>query len=116
MDVVNTEPFVVAEFDYPPSDVRVLNEDLDLLVQEGIPDTPGRHSSFDLMRMWLLETKGEKRTLLRGPEKDLRLAEASASPDLRYVAFNQWQGEPGTDERSKVLFILDRTNRKDFPT
>jgi len=109
LDVPDGTPFEVAHFEYLLSDLRVLNEDLDLLVQEGTPETPGRHSSFDLMRMWLLESKGAKKTLLRGPEKDLRLAEASASPDLRYVAFNQWQGEPGTDERSKVLFILDRT-------
>lgn len=108
LDVPDGTPFKVAQFEYLLSDVRVLNEQLDLLVQEGVPEATGRHTSFDRMRMWLLEAKGEKKTLLKGPEKDLRIAEAPTSPDLRYVAFNQWQGQPGTDERSKVLFILDR--------
>lgn len=109
LDEVNSEPFEVAKFDYPPVIVRVLNDTLDLLVQEAMPETPGTHSSSDPMRIWLLEGSGHKRTLLRAPEKHIGIAEAAASADLRYFAFDQWQGEPGTDDRTKVLFILDRT-------
>jgi hypothetical protein len=110
LDVPNGEPFEIAKFDHSPWTVQVLNEDLDLLVQEGIPEKPGVKSSADPMRIWWVESKGKKKTLLRGPKKNLDLAEAPVSPDLRYIGLEQWQGKPGTDARSKVLFILDRTS------
>jgi hypothetical protein len=40
--------------------------------------------------------------------RGLDLAEEAASPDQRYVAFSQWQGDPRKGARSKVLHILDR--------
>ena len=110
LDEPKGEPFEIIRFDHSPWELRVLNDDLDLLVQEGIPENPAFRSSGDPMRIWWVDGKNKKRTLLREPEKDLNLAEAPVSPDLRYVGLGQYKGKPGTDGRCKVLFILDRTD------
>ena len=109
MDVV---PFEIARFDNSPWDVRVLDEALDLLVQEGISEQPGVKSSADPMRIWWVAGNRKEKTLLRGPEKDLSLAENPASPDHRYVALQQWNDAPGGKGRMKILYILDRQSGK----
>src|SRR5262249_14200756 len=98
----------IARFDHPPWEFRVVDEDLDLIVQEGIPETPRIRSSADPMRIWWVDGKAHEKTLLRGPEKALTLAEVVVSPDHRYVALEQWRGKPGSKDRTKVLLILDR--------
>lgn len=108
MDEPTSEPFEVMHFDHSPWDLRVLSDDLDLVVQEGIQENSAYRSSGDPMRIWWVDGKSKERTPLRAPEKDLNLAESPVSPDLRYVGLGQYQGKPGTDGRCKVLFILDR--------
>jgi len=112
LDKPDAKPFEIARFDNSPWELRVLNEDLTLLVQEGVPETPGLKSSGDPMRIWWVDRKSKEKKLLRGPEKDLNLAEAAVSPDHRYVALSQWRGTPGTKERTKVIHILDREGGK----
>lgn len=108
LDHPEAEPFEVARFVYSPWTVRVLDDDLTLLVQEGVPETPGVKSSGDPLRIWWVG--GKEKKLLRGPEKDLGLAEEPVSPDQRYVALSQWQGDPRKEGRTKVLFLLDRAS------
>jgi hypothetical protein len=113
LDQPDAKPFEVVRFDHSPRELRVLDEDLNLLVQEGIPEKPGVQSSDDPMRIWWVDGKTKQKKLLRGPEKNLDLADELASPDQRYVALSQWQGEPGKgEERIKVLHILDRNTGK----
>jgi hypothetical protein len=100
--------FEVIRFDHSPWTVQILDDDLSLLVQEGIPERPGVKSSGDPMRIWWVDGKSKEKKLLRGPEKDLNLADEPVSPDQRYVVFSQWQGDPRKEGRSKVLHILDR--------
>src|SRR5262249_935334 len=78
----------------------------------GIPETPGIKSSGDPMRVWWVDGKSKEKNLLRGPEKELSLAEAAISPDHHYVALNQYQGKPGEKSRREELFILDREDGK----
>jgi hypothetical protein len=106
LDQPEGKPFEVVRFDYPPWEVRVLDDNLTLVVQEGVPGTTGVKSSDDPMRIWWVEGKGKR--LLRGPEKDLGLAEEPVSPDRRYVVLSRWQGDPRKEGRTKVLHILDR--------
>jgi hypothetical protein len=106
IDRPDSKPFEIGRFDHSPWEIRVLDEDLNLLVQEGIPEMPGVKSSVDPMRIWWVDPKNKKKKLLQGPEKDLNLAEAAISPDQRYVAFDQWRGL--AKERTKLLHILDR--------
>jgi hypothetical protein len=104
----DAKPFEVVRFDHSPWTVRVLDDDLNLLVQEGVAETPGIRSSGDPMRIWWVDGKGKEKRLLRGPMKGLDLVEEPASPDQRYVAYSQWQGDAQRGARSKVLHILDR--------
>jgi hypothetical protein len=108
LDKPDSKPFAIGHFDHPPWDMRVLNEDLTLLVQEPIPQNPVGTGSLDPMRIWWVNHKSKDKKLLRGPEVQLSLAEAAVSPDHRYVALNQWQGKPGEKSRREVLYILDR--------
>lgn len=108
----DAKPREVIRFDYSPWEVHVLNTDLDLLVQEGVPETPGVKSSADPMRIWWIDGKRSEKKLLRGPEKDLNLAEAPASPDHRFVALHQWRDNPGGKGRTKRLYFLDRESGK----
>jgi len=98
-------PFEIARFEHAPWDFRVLNEDLRLIVEEGIPQEPGVRNLGDNTCMWWV-SPNQKR-LLHGWEKDLDLAEAAVSPDYRFVAFERWYGNG--ERRTKFLNILDRT-------
>jgi hypothetical protein len=100
--------FEIIRFDHSPWTLHIVGDDLNLLAQEGIPETPGVKSSADPMRIWWVEGKKHEKKLLRGPEKDLNLAEQPVSPDQRYVVLSQWQGDPRKQGRSKVLYIIDR--------
>jgi hypothetical protein len=102
--------FEVVRFDHSPWEIHVLDDELDLLVQEGIPENPAFRSSGDPMRVWWVDRKTGAKTLLRGPEKDLNLAEVPVSPDHRYVALRQWRADSGAKRRTNVLHILDREN------
>ena len=99
-------------FAFQPRDIRVLNDELELIVQEGEPSEGDVSTSNDLMRIWWVERPREGRSkekqLLHGPEKDLSLADAPVSPDLRFVALEQWSSPIDTKGRSKKLHILDR--------
>lgn len=104
------EPIEIANFDYSPWQIRLVNDDMDLLVEEGVPEQPGVKSSADPMRIWWVDQKTMEKKLLRGPEKELRLSESSVSPDLRFVALDQYQTDPDDRARFKVIHFLDRTS------
>jgi hypothetical protein len=112
IDQADAKAREVIRFDHSPWEVHVLNPDLDLLVQEGVPETPGVKSSGDPMRIWWVDGKRKEKKLLRGPEKDLNLAETPVSPDHRYVALHQWRDNPDGKGRTKRLYILDRKSGK----
>jgi hypothetical protein len=112
LDQADAKPFEIIRLDYSPWSVHLVDDDLNLVVQEGIPETLGVKSSADPMRVWWVDGKKHEKRLLRGPEKDLNLAEHPVSPDKRYVVLSQWQGDTGKEGRSKVLFILDRESGK----
>jgi hypothetical protein len=101
-------PREIARFDHSPWEFRVVDEDLDLIARECVPGTPGIRSSADPMRIWWVDGKTRGKTLLRGPEKDLNLAEVASSPDHRYVALEQWREKPGGRGRTEILLILER--------
>jgi hypothetical protein len=103
----------IARFDHSIWKLHVLNENLDLLVQEGFPEKPGVKSSADPMRIWWVDRKSKEKKLLRGPEKNLTLAEAPVSLDHRYVALHQWRDNPVGKGRTKFLFLLDRASGKE---
>jgi len=111
-DQADGNPFKIVHFDHSPWTLHVVDDDLNLLVQEGIPKTPGEKSSADPMRVWWVNGRTQEKNLLRGPEENLNLAEEPVSPDQRYVVFSQWQGDPRKEGRSKVLYILDRESGK----
>jgi len=106
------KPFEIIRFDHSPWTLHVVDEDLNLVVQEGIPEIPSAKSSADPMRIWWVDGKKHQKKLLRGPEKDLNLAEHPFSPDQRYIVLSQWQGDPRKEGRSKVLFIFNRETGK----
>jgi hypothetical protein len=108
IDVHDREPLEVVHFDYSPWQFHVLNGDLDLIAQEGIPEIPGLRNSGDPMRIWWVDGKTKQKTLLQGPEKDLNLVEAPVSPDLRFVALTQWRQNPAGKGRTNILRICDR--------
>jgi len=112
LDQPDGKPFEVVRFDHSPWTVRVLDDDLNLIVQEGVSESPGVKSSADPMRIWWVNGKKNEKKLLRGPEKDLHLAEEPVSPDQRYIVLSQWQDEPRKEGRTKVLEILDRESGK----
>lgn len=112
-DQPDSKPLEIARFDHSPWSVHVLYDNLNLVVQEGIPDKPGVKSSADPMRIWWVDGKSKEKKLLRGPEKDLNLAsEMPVSPDQRYVVLTQWQGDPRKEGRNEVLYFLDRETGK----
>jgi hypothetical protein len=111
-DQADGKPFEITRFDHSPWTWHIVDDDLNLLVQEGIPTTLGVKSSADPMRIWWVDGKNREKKLLRGPEKDLNLAEQPLSPDHRYVVLDQWQGNPRKGDRTKVLFILDHDSGK----
>jgi hypothetical protein len=112
LDKPDSKPFVIGRFDHSPWDMRVLNEDLTLLVQEPIPQSSIGTSSADPMRIWWVDHKNKEKKLLRGPEKDIDLEEAAISPDYRYVALKQYRNNPAGKTRTRVLLILDRLSDK----
>ena len=108
IDQPDGTPHEIIRFDHSPWEVRVLDDDLDLIVQEGIPESRGMRSSGDPMRIWWVDGKTKEKKLLHGPEKDLNLAEVPVSPDHRYVALHQWKTNPGGKGRTRFLQILNR--------
>jgi hypothetical protein len=102
------EPLEVVHFDHSPWEVHVLNEDLDLIAQEGIPEAPGVKSTGDPMRIWWVDGKTKEKKLLQGPEKELSLAEVPVSPDLHFVALNRSRQNPGGKGETKILQVFDR--------
>ncbi len=108
LDLPDGTPHEIIQFDHSPWEVRVLDDDLDLIVQEGIPEFSGLKSSSDPMRIWWVDGKTKEKKLLRGPEKELNLAEVPVSPDHRYVALHQWTENPVAEVRTRSLQILNR--------
>jgi hypothetical protein len=108
LDGPDTRPCEMIRFEDSPWEVRVLDDDLDLIVQEGISEVRGMRSSGDPMRVWWVDGKTKAKKLLQGPEKDLGLAEVPVSPDHRYVALHQWKTNPRGKGRTKFLQILNR--------
>jgi len=108
LDLHEQEPHEFVHFDYSPWEIRVLNEDLDLIVQEGVPEFRGLKSSGDPMRIWWVDGKTHEKTLLQGPEKDLNLAEVPVSPDLRFVALTGWRQNLSGKGRTKIVQVFDR--------
>jgi hypothetical protein len=100
----------VARLDHSPWRIHAVDEDLTLLFQESIPETPGLYSSDDPVRIWWVDGKSKEKKLIRGPERNLDLAEQPVSPDQRYVVLERWRGDPRKEGRSKVLYILDRNS------
>ena len=112
LDQPDGKPFEIIRFDHSPWEVHVLDDELNLVVQEGVAEEPGVKSSADPMRIWWVDGKEKVKKLLRGPEKELNLVEKPVSPDHRFVAMSQWQGDPRKEGRTKVLYILDRVSGK----
>jgi hypothetical protein len=110
-DKPGDQPVAIACFDHSPWEVRVLDNDLTLLVQEGVPEKTGVKSSGDPMRVWWVNPR-QKGRLLRGPEKDISLADASVSPDRRLIGLCMWRDNPGGKGRTKHVEILDRESGK----
>ena len=108
LDVPNGEAIEIAHFDYSPWEMRVLNDDLDLIVQEGVAQNRAFQSSGDPMRIWWIDQKTKEKKLLRGPEEGLSLAAATVSPDLRFVALSQIRNDPGGKRRHHIVIIVDR--------
>jgi hypothetical protein len=108
IDKPDGRPDEIVRFDHSPWEVRVVDDDLDLIVQEGIPETPGVKSSGDPMRIWWVDGKTKEKKLLHGPEKDLNLAEVPVSPDHRYVALYQLKQNPAGKGGTRLLQILNR--------
>jgi hypothetical protein len=107
IDQPNGRPQEIIRFDHSPWEIRVLNDDLFLIVQEGIPEFPGMRSSGDPMRIWWVDGKTKEKKLLQGPEKDLSLAEVPVSPERRYVASHRWKTSPDGEGRTRSLQILN---------
>jgi hypothetical protein len=108
MDKPEGSPHELVRFDHSPWTVGVVDDDLDLIVQEGIPETRGLKSSGDPMRIWWVDGKTKEKKLLQGPEKDLNLAEVPVSPDHRYVALHRLKRGAAGKGRTRFLQILDR--------
>ena len=108
LDKPEGRPDEIVRFDHSPWEVRVLDDDLDLIVQEGIPERPGVKSSGDPMRIWWVDGKSKEKKLLQGPEKDLNLAEVPVSPDRRYVAVHQFKSNPAGRGGTRFLQMLNR--------
>jgi hypothetical protein len=108
VDQPDGNPQEIIRFDHSPWEIRVLDDDLDLIVQEGIPEFRGMRSSGDPMRVWWVDGKSKEKKLLYGPEKDLNLADVPVSPDRRYVALHQWKKSPVGAGRTRFLHILNR--------
>ena len=112
IDRPDGRPQEIVRFDHSPWEIRVLNDDLDLVVQEGIPELRGMRSSGDPMRIWWVDGKTKEKQLLQGPEKDLNLAEVPVSPDHRYVALHQWKKNPlGQAGQGSYTFSIVRVAR-----
>ena len=112
VDQPDRAPVQIASFDSSTWSEHLLNDDLDLLVQEGVSQNPGVMSSGDPMQIWWIDQKKKEKKLLRGPEIGLDLVEAPVSPDLRYVVLEQDREKPG-GTRGKTLIILDRETGTD---
>ncbi|MCE9534764.1 MAG: site-specific integrase [Planctomycetes bacterium] len=61
-------PFEIARFEFSPWEVHVLNDDLTLLVQEGVAEDPDVKSSADPMRIWWVD-KGNKKNSCEARKK-----------------------------------------------
>jgi hypothetical protein len=112
LDEPEGKPFEIVHFDCSPWTLLVLDDDLTLLVQEGVPESADTRSSADPMRIWWVDGKSGHKTLLKGPEKNLNVEDKPVSPNQRYVVLSQWQGDPRNVGRSKSLHILDRQSGK----
>src|SRR5262249_30982567 len=112
LDQPDSNSTQIAQFDHPPWEVHVLDDDLNLLVQEGVSTEPGVRSSADPMRIWWVDGKTKQKLLVRGPEKDINLAERPVSPDRRYIVMSQWQEDPDKKERTKRMFLCERETGK----
>jgi hypothetical protein len=110
IDQPDGTPQEIIRFEHSPWEVRVVDDALDLIVQEGIPEFRTMRSSGDPMRIWWVDGKTKEKKLLHGPEKGLNLAEVMVSPDNRYVALHQWKTNPGGNGRTRFLLILNRGN------
>jgi hypothetical protein len=110
LDQPDGKPHEIVRFDHSPWEVGVVDDDLDLIVQEGIPEFGGMKSSSDPMRIWWVNGKSKEKTLLQGPMKDLNLAEVPVSPDHRYVALHQWKEKPVGKGRTRFLQFFSREN------
>jgi hypothetical protein len=108
----DAKPFEVIRFDNTPWTIHLLDDDLNFVVQEGIPENTAFRSSGDPMRIWWVDGKNKAKKLLRGPEKDLNLAEAPVSPDRRYIAFYQHRSKVDGKGRIRSLLMLDRVDDK----
>lgn len=105
---IGGEPIQIAQFDYRPWTVHLINNEMDLLVQEGIQQHPGVNSSTDSMRIWWVNQTAREKVLLLGPEKELNLSESPYSPDFRFVAMERWVTNRRSKTRNKLLRIVDR--------
>jgi hypothetical protein len=108
IDQPDGKPQEIIRFDHSPWEVRVLDDDLDLIVQEGIPEFRGTRSSGDPMRVWWVDGKTKEKKLLLGPEKDLNLADVPVSPYHRYVALHLRKKNPVGEGRTRLLHVLNR--------
>jgi hypothetical protein len=111
LDQPKGKPVEIVRFDNSPWAVHLLNDDLDLLVQEGVAENPNVKSSADPMRVWWVDQKKKEKKLLRGPEKDLNLVEVPVSPDLRFVALDQWRDKPDGKRRTVLIFLERETGK-----
>jgi len=107
---VTGEPAEIAQFDHSPWQVHLVNNEMDVLAQEGVPEEQGVKSSTDPMRIWWVNRSTKEKKLLRGPEKEIGLTEAPFSPDLRFVALDQYLNDPKGRSRNKVIHFVDRTS------
>ena len=96
----------LAHFENPVFEVHRIDEGPTVLVQEVLPTLSCGWSNGDPMRFWWVS--GGQSLLLRGPEKDIHLAESPVSPDRRYVALNQWRDRTDQNGRYSVVWLLDR--------
>lgn len=104
------EPVKLAEFDYSPSQLHLINDDLELLVQESVQQELGVERSDDPKRIWWITPATKGKQLLRGPETGIGLPEKPLSPDARFVVLDQWMSDANRKIRTKVIHILDRTS------
>jgi hypothetical protein len=110
LHVADGAPREIIRFNGTVWDFRVVGDDGDLLVQEGIEKASSVADYDDPTNIWWVSGKTGEKTLLSGPEQELDLATPAVSPDLRYVAFEQWREDPGSKLRTESVVFLDRSS------